>query len=276
MTDLEEGLARGGAEAADSTPAASSALARVDLPRVASELPLWGVQAAMSTTGVMLAVVACAAQPLLLAHTHGMQIFGAELALDMPSAPTVRRWISTLGSAGLATLPLGRYQGAATLIALPVAGQPNEELVCRSRAVRLKRVVSGAAFLWCTLAALAGTPVADIAARAFAGIGGHAHGVEMLSSEVHTPGVSFSLGRMSLEDIAKTHRVDQGPAPLGYDALRENLLANQHLRDGLLDDGSADAARWVERVIDVNPGDIPYRLTFSRTCPTSTLPASTT
>ena len=79
----------------------------------------------------------------------------------------------------------------------------------------------------------------------------------MLSSEVRTPGVSFSLGRMSLEDIAKTHRVDQGPAPLGYDALRENLLANQHLRDRLLNDGSADDARWAERVLDINPGDIP-------------------
>ena len=85
------------------------------------------------------------------------------------AAPTVRRWVSTLGCAGLATLPLGRYQGAATLIALPVAGRPKEEAVCRSRAVRVKRVASGAAFLWCTLAALAGTPVADVAARAFAG-----------------------------------------------------------------------------------------------------------
>ena len=249
--------ARGDSEAATSPPAACSALAQVDLPQAAGELPLWCVQAAMSTTGVVLAVVACAAQPLLLAHAHGMQIFGAELALDLPCAPTVRRWVSTLGCAGLATLPLGRYQGAATLIALPVAGRPKEEAVCRSRAVRLKRVASGAAFLWCTLAALAGTPVADVAARAFAGIGGHAHGVEMLSSEVRTPGVSFSLGRMSLEDIAKTHRIDQGPAPLGYDALRENLLANQRLRDELLDDGSADAARWAERVIDINPGDIP-------------------
>ena len=124
--------------------------------------------------------------------------------------------------------------------------------MCRSRAVRLRRIASGAAFLWCTLAALAGTPVADIAARAFTGIGGHAHGVEMLSSEVRTPGVSFSLGRMSLEDIAKTHRVDQGPAPLGYDALRENLLANQHLRDRLLNDGSADDARWAERILDLS------------------------
>ena len=227
----------------------------------ALSLPLWEVRAAMVNVGALLAVVAWTSQPLLLAHVDGLHVFGMELPLGSSPARAVGQWAAVLGAAGLLTLPLGAYARAAELVALPLGDQPEERYVCRTPARRIAALSSGVIFAWCTLTALAGCPASDVAARAFAGIGGHAHGVGQLSSEVTVnagvPAPSFSFGRMPLESISKTHSVDPGLHPPGWKALRQQILANQILHDSLVDADNADYHAWAGRILPPDAGEIP-------------------
>ena len=266
----------------DDVPAAAATGARVgregaQLIRTAgareeglhAALPTVDVTNLLAANGVILAFVACLAQPLVLAHADGFTVVGAELPAGAPHAHLVDSWLATVFTAVVYSLPLGAYAGASALVAAPLPYQPPERHVCRSAAARAARLAAGAGFLWFTLAALVGTPVADVAARAFAGVDGHRHGIEQLSCEIKSaPGAApaFAFGRSRVESVSKTHSLDGGLSPPGWLGLRRGLEEGDLLKTALLEqvgEGAADLHHWAGRVSPPDPSEIPPDLLSS-------------
>eukprot|EP00965_Chrysotila_dentata_P135550 4481080-Pleurochrysis_carterae.AAC.1 len=67
---------------------------------------------------------------------------------------------------GLACFLAGEYASGPRLAVAPVPAQVPASQVARTPAQRRSALRSGAAFVWCTIAALAGTSTSTVAARA--------------------------------------------------------------------------------------------------------------
>ena len=113
--------------------------------------------------------------PLVYAHLDGFRLLGAQLCTPLRSSQLhlAARWAETyVRGASMTTFLVGRYAAAASLFSSPVASVPVAEQIVRDPATRRRLLrQGGAAFAWMTLAALAGTPVAEIAGRAVAACG---------------------------------------------------------------------------------------------------------
>jgi len=83
-------------------------------------LPTVDVSNLLAANGVILAFVACLAQPLVSAHVDGFTVVGAELPAGAPHARLVDGWLATVFTAVVYSLPLGAYAGASALVAAPL------------------------------------------------------------------------------------------------------------------------------------------------------------
>ena len=130
------------------------------------------IRQATSVTAILL-FVSVLGQPLVLAHADGYTTAG----LVMP--PGSKRHEAMAHVQMLATamvtctayiaFMIGEYANGARVFAAPVDYQPPAEAICATSQQRRRRAARGSAFIWCTLAALGGTPIGDAATRAVLG-----------------------------------------------------------------------------------------------------------
>ena len=121
--------------------------------------------------GIAILLFVCAlSEPLILAHANGYTSAG----LVLPTAarrPAAMRLVSQLCSRVVSAalyMPfmIGQYASGAMLFAAPVDFVPSPESIVRLPARRARSLATGAAFVWCTLAALSDSSLGDPAARA--------------------------------------------------------------------------------------------------------------
>ena len=116
-------------------------------------------------------IVALRPSPIVYAHVNGFTVLGAELPASStpgrgrdpdPQTPTRSSCLDwAQGVTNLATsvhhyaYMVGEYVGGARLLSAPLNFAPAQQ-VCRSSSERRNLLQTGATFVWCSLAALAG------------------------------------------------------------------------------------------------------------------------
>ena len=99
--------------------------------------------------------------------------------------------LAMVGCALTYAFMVGQYLVGAQLFTAPLAAEVDPELIVTTPTQRSRRLAAGATWCWCTLAALQGTAVADMAVRAVVAMEGLQGPTTTLASAVSpTPGVS--------------------------------------------------------------------------------------
>ena len=216
--------------------------------------------------GVTILLFICAlAEPLILAHADGFQSAGLILPVSTPRPQAMslihKLCLSVVSAALYLPFLIGQYSPGALLFAAPVDFAPPPESVVRSPLARAQALSSGAAFVWCTLAALAGTPLGDPAARA-------ALSCRMFQSLDAAPldvppseAVEFAFGVTKLRSLQQRPDPDHPRAGAAARALHSATLADAALRTALLSEASDSLLEgWVDRITPLVVGDIPAHL----------------
>ena len=201
--------------------------------------------------GMAILLFICAlSEPLILAHANGYTSAG----LVLPAAtrrPAAMRLVSQLCSCVVSAalyMPfmIGQYASGAMLFAAPVDFVPPPESIVRSPAHRARSFATGAAFVWCTLAALSDASLGDPAARAILACrmfqAPHSEPSDIPASAA----VEFSFGVTKLRSLQQRPDPDHPRAGAAARALRAATLADMALRlaleqqssDPLLEGGS--------------------------------------
>lgn len=107
--------------------------------------------------------------PLVWAHTNDLRLLGAEVEVRAQSRyDMARRWANALiNGAATVTFLAGRL-ATSSIYVTPTAITPPETMVARDIMARQRLVRAGVRMAWLTLAALAGTPVYEVAQHAVA------------------------------------------------------------------------------------------------------------
>ena len=198
--------------------------------------------AELTASGVVLLFVATLLQPLVFAHVNGLQVLGAELPLSSARSTPMRlleRWaeLAFSASAMATTFMIGQYGADGPRLGvclLPFAPPPED--VVRTAADRRARLRKGAAFLWCTLACMTDTPLADPMARALAGLASFAGPVTYTADALHEGELLHPVFRLGAAPIASM----MGMRPVTYD---RHSLGHWLLQD-------ADHQRLLRRALE--------------------------
>ena len=213
--------------------------------------------------GVTILLFICAlAEPLILAHANGFQSAGLILPVPTPRPQAMslihKLCLSVVSAALYLPFLIGQYSPGALLFAAPVDFAPPPESVVRSPLARAQALSSGAAFVWCTLAALSGTPLGDPAAlscRMFQSL--DAAPLDVPPSEA----VEFAFGVTKLRSLQQRPDPDHPRAGAAARALHSATLADAALRTALLSEASDSLLEgWVDRITPLVVGDIPAHL----------------
>ena len=213
----------------------------------------------LSASGVALFFVATLVQPLVFAHVNGFEVLGAELPIAVARSTPMRlleHWaeMAFSWSAAACTFMIGRYGEAGPRLGvclLPFEPPPAD--VVRSADERRARLRRGATFLWCTLACMAGTPLADPIARAFAGVGAFAGPITYTADMMHEGELLHPVFRVGAAPVASM----MGMRPVTYDRLsvgywlRQDAHYQQLLRHALESGAQAGESLlegWAERI----------------------------
>jgi hypothetical protein len=213
----------------------------------------------LSASGVALFFVATLVQPLVFAHVNGFEVLGAELPIAVARSTPMRlleHWAEMAFSlsAAACTFMIGRYGEAGPRLGvclLPFEPPPAD--VVRSADERRARLRRGATFLWCTLACMAGTPLADPIARAFAGVGAFAGPITYTADMMHEGELLHPVFRVGAAPVASM----MGMRPVTYDRLsvgywlRQDAHYQQLLRHALESGAQAGESLlegWAERI----------------------------
>ena len=213
--------------------------------------------AELTARGVVLIFIATLMQPLVFAHVNGFQVLGAELPLSAARSVPMRlleRWAELAFSAPAVatTFMIGRYGADGPRLGvclLPFVPPPAD--VVRSASERRARLLKGATFLWCTLACLTGTPLADPVARALAGLAAFAGPVTYTADALHEGELLHPVFRLGAAPVASM----MGMRPVTYDRhslghwLCQDADHQRLLRRALeaTDDPLLDG--WAERIL---------------------------
>ena len=208
--------------------------------------------------GVMLAVVAMLATPLIFASTSGVSVIGA--AFDAPatrasSLAVGMAWaVSYAPSLAQGTFLVGRYADGPDLAVLPLRDVPAGGAIARTPAARRRLLSVGVAFAWCAFVALAATPIASSCGHALSAV------LALRAPEAHDELSSVRLSHPDWGDIlrgvtAAAALVDR-PLSLHYGpiagtaVLARDALHRQWLITALLADRSvhrAELALWASQ-----------------------------
>jgi len=169
---------------------------------------------------------------------------------------------SRIASAALYTpFMIGQYTTGAMLFTTPVDFTPPPRSIVRSPASLAGALSVGAAFVWCTLAALAGTPLGDPATRAllscrmFQSPGAAPLDVPLAAT------VEFAFGVTKLQSLRQRPDPDHPRAGAAARALRAATLADAALRSALeLEAADPLLDGWADRITPLVVGEIPAYL----------------
>ena len=216
----------------------------------------------------LLLFVSVLAYPLVLAHVNGFTSAGLVLpvATKRPEAMAAVQTLCTLltSAAAYIAFMVGEYADGVRLFTVPLDYRPEPDFICHRPEQRQERGRRGAAFVWCTLAALAGTALEDPAARAILSC-------DMFVKPVHTladaPLTSekapFNFGVEQARSAIARPLLDDEDSPPAWRALARLTAADALLVAGL---NAATAAGddllegWADRVSPLVVGDVPPHL----------------
>ena len=123
-----------------------------------------------SSTAALPIFVSVLVQPLVLAHANGFTSAGLimpESASRPEAMHAVQALCTTLTTAAAyIAFMVGEYADGMRVFTAPVDYYPPPDAICRTPEQRRRAGLAGAAFVWCTVAALGGSPLGDAAARA--------------------------------------------------------------------------------------------------------------
>ena len=220
--------------------------------------------AAASFILIILASASMAARlrPVIYAHVNGFTVLGAwqpepqtrteatKTAQQLSDAVTHSRAISTL---------VGEYEGGARLCVTPTT-LPANQVICTTTTSRLTWLARGATFMWCSLAAIAGTPCADAAQRATLAMQAYVAPVRRLADNADG-GQAFRIGAATAAFVTKLADVPSLTykhtlCRLTKARADDNRLA-QHI-----DESNADALLdgWAEAIKPMPVEEIPQHL----------------
>lgn len=151
------------------------------------------------------------------------------------------------------------------VFAAPVDYQPPAEAICATSQQRRRRAARGSAFIWCTLAALGGTPIGDAATRAVLGCEMFVKPVSTLSDGVLSSdsAVEFNFGVERARSVLQRPLLDSDQSPPAWSALAQLTRHDSAIVAAL---GAAVAGGdrllegWAERVSPLVIGDVPAHL----------------
>ena len=240
--------------------AAVSAAAVLDLPGDQT------VNSSGYAEGIAILLFICAlSEPLILAHANGFTSAGLILPPAAPRSHAMRlvgQLCSRIVSASL-YLPflIGQYEPGAMLFAAPVDFTPPSHSIVRSSEGRVRALSAGAAFIWCTLAALANTPLGDPATRAILSCrmfqGPSARSLDVPLSAT----VEFLFGVTKLRSLQQRPSPDHPRAGAAARALHAATAADLVLRRALeLEASDPLLEGWVDRITPLVVGEIPAYL----------------
>ena len=216
--------------------------------------------------GIAILLFVCAlAEPLILAHANGFTSAGLILPPGSPRSQAMSLISHLCGRIVSAALympfMIGQYAPGAMLFTVPVDFAPPPRSIVRSPAHLAGALSAGAAFVWCTLAALAGTPLGDPASRALLSC-------RMFQSPGTAPldippaaTVEFAFGVTKLQSLQQRPNPDHPRAGAAARALHAATIADAALRHALeLEAADPLLEGWVERITPLVVGDIPTYL----------------
>ena len=215
--------------------------------------------AALTAQGFMIFFMSVLLQPLVYAPLSGLEVIGAELPVPLSpkklALPIMEHWAEVAWGAGTAatTFLIGAYERGPRVGVATLAFVPAEEDIVRD-ARRLRRLRRTRAFAWCTLSALALLPIADPAARAFAGVQSFVKPVQWLADFAASgqDAPHFRIGARAAVPLDASPRLMLARTPvetlLALDAsnallLRHALEQRTLQADGHLYDGWAEVIR---------------------------------
>lgn len=224
---------------------------------------------AVTRLTAIVVLIAVLVQPLVLAHgVSGMHVMG--LCMPPGSSPPaamkqVQSWVSSviIGAPTFAFL-VGEYVGGARLFAVPVDIAPPAGEVCPTTTHRRKARGAGAALMWCTLAALAGTPGQDVAARSILATQAFIKPLEVLADAARTVGTgeptSFKTGLGQLSSLIQRPLLDQEHSPAAGKALARATISDHALQHMLFTAAGASLDGWAEAIRPLPVTEIPPQL----------------
>ena len=156
--------------------------------------------------------------------------------------------------AATTTFLVGRYAGGPRVAVAPLEYCPPSQSVVRSPEQRERRSRKGTLMAWCTLAALAGTCIADPAARAFAHVQSFVRPIDQLADSAALAGgggmPTFAFGAMSAASMVRAPILEAGFSPPGWLAMRSEVHSAKLIVNALLEQTGEHAEymqEWANR-----------------------------
>ena len=180
----------------DSPPLDTDPLITYEIESTQADITYVDLRSATEATACIL-FISVLVQPLVLAHVNGFVVHGAILpdATRSTAMNAMQQIVNACyTAAAYIAYMVGLYVGVARVFAAPVDFRPAEDVICYTPAQRVARGSAGVAFVWCTLAALAGTPLHDTAQRAVASASALIRPVEQLADYPSAEGAVFKTG----------------------------------------------------------------------------------
>ena len=219
--------------------------------------------AALTVNSFALVFVAMQLVPLVLAPLNGLEVIGAELHLPTHrklALAIASRWADSAINAVASTFLVGEYSQGTRVFAAPLDLVPHGRHIARNPSDRRRLARAGVRAAWCTIAALAGTAVHDLFARATTACTTLRSPVAHLadaSTAGHEPLGSFSIGVYAMRPLLDRAQGLPTEALLPREALRRT---NQHamaLRARLLLQGDDESIHWAEAIKPEELQDVP-------------------
>ena len=229
----------------------------------ATSPPILDIRVA-TAAAVMLICVSVLAQPLIFAHVNGFSTIGVELpqrATRSRCLQIAQKWTDMASDSVHYAYMVGEYVGGARLLVAPLAFTPRFTGVVRTPARRARLLTTGAAFVWCTLAALAGTPLHDAAARTLVATSSFVRPLASLADSVELgseAAVQFRFGAAPAVSLLRRPTLRSTSHSTAIAGLAQGEMWGDLLRDALVQNAWDPLLEgWLDRIRPVDVGAIP-------------------